>query len=483
MSVRSIMSQLMTSEAQEILGKLGTPMTIDDSPDCVLVDTNQKGTQTEPTNNTVDKRNVETQTEPWHTGQAESIKSIRGIESFEEWEIAAQREWDEAVYRKTEVIRGNPVKTKNNVTKVLMVDKSQEDNTETIIKLFKERFPELEEVEEDFEILEEITNRRASGQLQETRRKVIKFDYDGSTMDLWNKLNRVKLETPTDEHIALHQLRGISTPQLRKMAEAIFMDANPLLTIYTPQETTGKEKRPAKDTYALVVGEKGQNYKEVLEKVKDKFRDRPETNKIKGLRSTRDGRLLITTERNLETLKILSEIVQGETQELKVHQFAERLDQKKVFVRGIDATMTQEDVKCAIQDNLGLEKPPPVSNLRPGPNDTQTAIVTLVSKDIEKIHRQGLRIGIANCEIQQKVDLPKCRKCWQHDHVAPQCTGPDRSALCFKCGKEGHVGKECTENEFCPICEEGGHMAGRGKCKEFKRALTKIKQNTQYPNV
>ncbi|CAH0563125.1 unnamed protein product [Brassicogethes aeneus] len=111
----------------------------------------------------------------------------------------------------------------------------------------------------------------------------------------------VKEETLEDGWIAFHQIETMHPERMRDMLEAIFHKDSTKTTVFTnkpsPPETKSRERR----TYAIVVENKGNTYEDTLKTVKMALKDKVEEG-IRSIRSTKDGRLLITTDKDQELL-------------------------------------------------------------------------------------------------------------------------------------------------------------------------------------
>lgn len=114
-------------------------------------------------------------------------------------------------------------------------------------------------------------------------------------------------------------------------------------------------------------------------------------------------------------------------------------------------------------------------------NGNQIATIVLDQKDADEIlELNKIRIGLSVCQVQQRVEVLKCYRCWSYDHFASNCTGEDRSQKCHICAQDDHKAEKCTNDAFCPHCNNKGHRAGSGKCKLFQQALAKArKRNTR----
>ncbi|XP_030761192.1 uncharacterized protein LOC115886245 [Sitophilus oryzae] len=155
-----------------------------------------------------------------------------------------------------------------------------------------------------------------------------------------------------------------------------------------------------------------------------------------------------------------------------------------LFIRGIDAVTSKEEVISALKKEIAdLDMTEyKLGDLRPMSNDTQAITLNIIQRNANLLLNKGyINIGYVRCSIEKKINVMKCRKCWEYGHDHTQCSGPNRLGKCFKCGEDGHTIKDCKNNDHCPLCQTEGHMAGSGKCKLFKTQLSRarrIERNT-----
>lgn len=89
-----------------------------------------------------------------------------------------------------------------------------------------------------------------------------------------------------------------------------------------------------------------------------------------------------------------------------------------------------------------------MSELRPKPNNLQSFTVTIPKKKAESLVVQvQLKIGLVSCSMDKKVVVSRCYRCWEHDHRARDCKGPDRKNLCFNCGCGEHKASVCVKRK------------------------------------
>lgn len=111
------------------------------------------------------------------------------------------------------------------------------DSTETLYKKFIDRFPEISNLKEQFDVLEQTTKIKSNAGHEVKTRKIIKATSGGTYKNMWDTLCLIKNETKNDDIFAIHQIENMPLIKLRKMTEVIF-----------PNSTTS-ENIPAKQNY------------------------------------------------------------------------------------------------------------------------------------------------------------------------------------------------------------------------------------------
>lgn len=119
-------------------------------------------------------------------------------------------------------------------------------------------------------------------------------------------MKRVKEETEAEDCEVMHHVSAMSVTRLRKMVECVFSETPTILVIYSTvakmkgdkRSTEGKLK--VRNTYAFMVKKKDCDYKEILNNVKNIVTKKNMGDAIRGVRSIKEGKLLITKDKNKE---------------------------------------------------------------------------------------------------------------------------------------------------------------------------------------
>ncbi|KAL1487805.1 hypothetical protein ABEB36_015560 [Hypothenemus hampei] len=207
-----------------------------------------------------------------------------------------------------------------------------------------------------------------------------------------------------------------------------------------------------RDTYAIIVENKKKTYSENLIEIKSIIKQNNFGTKIKELRSTREGNLLVVTEKDDNILKdIINAINQNCTENYarEVQQTKDNLSSVTIHIRKIDANTTIEEVEEDIRKTLRIKGNIRISKLRLYRNNTQAVTVTLNRDTGNKLIDKGYI----------RVDA---------EHV---CDGTDNRTTCYKCGTVGHVAINCNNKEHCNLCKIYGHSAITINCPKYRQAL------------
>lgn len=107
---------------------------------------------------------------------------------------------------------------------------------------------------------------------------------------------------------------------------------------------------------------------------------------IKHVRSTRDGNVLIVTNRDDKEVEKLRKTIQEAGGDMEIKKAGTNERKEVIHINGLDALAKKEDVMVAIQENIGETESGKVvvSELRPKANNTLAATVTLLKGSISK---------------------------------------------------------------------------------------------------
>lgn len=352
----------------------------------------------------------------------------------------------------------------------------------SIQKLYKDRYPELEHRTQEIDYLGSSIRNRKNKTL--SKKCIISIKYEESQEDIWQKICQLLLEKRMEkETFAFHKLECLDTVRLQKLIQCIANRSQKKVLLYIPpgyKLNTERQQRE-RNTCALKVQCKEGEFRETLKDVRNVFRGLSASKAIHRIRSTKDGKMLITIDKSEEVCKSLSEAMDNYNKNLKFNILRGKSKEETLHIRGMDAETTKEEVVVALKEIFGKEDEQriQVGDLRPNVNDTQAVTVRVEEGTSSKLGGNKMRIGQANCQITIRIELLQCNRCWEYEHKMEDCKGPNQKDAYYKCGESGHAVKSCQNESFCVLCKEKDHSAGSGRCKFFREALAREKKKSR----
>lgn len=226
--------------------------------------------QTDKTNTITSTVEMGTQTEAWTLDKFLTLNTLEEVNSLEIWSSCEGRKWDNKLFTNSEIRVGNPLTTEDSVVKVTIVEPHDLNMEKSIQRLFKDKYPELGNLKEEFEVVDQIIKIRTKSPNEIINRKIIKILHNGNDQELWKNKEKLKSETTEDKEVAIHHVTSLaihhvtslSTQRLQKMTEAIFHGSRTKVLVYTTKMNTGEEKtKKERDTYGLIIEDKEKTYK------------------------------------------------------------------------------------------------------------------------------------------------------------------------------------------------------------------------------
>lgn len=154
-----------------------------------------------------------------------------------------------------------------------------------------------------------------------------------------------------------------------------------------------------------------------------------------------------------------------------VNVLARAKDEKIIFITGMDAVTTTEEVSTEIRERLGTGVDFKLQSMRLGFGGSRRTEVALRAASAETLLQKGLKIAFSECHLRMRLKLDSCTKCLLWGHWTKNCTNEGRRDLCAKCGSKEHVASKCTEQGKCFSCDTTSHGTNMTACPVFRRLL------------
>jgi SH3-like domain-containing protein len=420
------------------------------------------------------------------TGQI-TREQVWKASTYEEYASIVAEKWEDQCYTVTEIIEGNPLQAERDTDLTVWVKKN-DDMEKGLPRMFKERYPELAELEGNRVASIEISVRYGDKEKCTSERVITRMVAEMEERDYFNDLHQLRLAMVRKgrKKVAIPKPDIGGLQRFRRMVECIFGPHGLEVKIYVPrkQESGKPENKQTYKTAAekarnqntvLIVNEGNTEYSQLLKKIKDGVIKQGSQKAVKTLRKTKDGSLLIEVEKGEENVKCLEKIIEIETTNGKVKKLGPT-GMVVLHIKGMDELATEKDVENALREETRnkLAEHMTVGKLRPSYGGTQ-AVTVRVHKELalQLLGKKSVKIGLNSCTIQERIDVEICYKCWGYNHKAKDCEQTDKKNLCRKCGEEGHLSKECVNEAYCIKCNKAGHAVGSAQCRHFKEALAK----------
>ncbi|XP_069359584.1 uncharacterized protein [Maniola hyperantus] len=416
------------------------------------------------------------------------------INNYEELAEVIELDWSEDSFKNVQTDHGDLFNnTFENV--VYFCDKNKERQTKTGKRILN-RHPELSEGERiacnggGYTSIKQHTtfNTKEGGHVRE--KNIIAFFYDPTKQEdqtqrdvfqLCQELRKLSEEYET-RRITVVAPQTIKTGNMKKILEATFQVTEFSLILRTRKKKKEykERKKNAGDNNIIVIESKEATYADTVKKLKDGLKNSDTLEYIKGVKKTSSGKVLVRVSETADKDDVINKLI--ENCKITVNK---KMRRKFLHIKDVDSTADEEDIKEAMLNTnlINYHDQLEVKALRPMKNGNQIATIWMEETDCRRLlDLEKLRVGLNICQLQERIEILRCYRCWAYNHKAAQCRGEDRSEKCRKCTGDGHKAKDCNEESFCPNCEERGHTAGSGTCGVFQKAFRMAKSNKGWRN-
>ncbi|XP_050497359.1 uncharacterized protein LOC126878594 [Diabrotica virgifera virgifera] len=155
-------------------------------------------------------------------------------------------------------------------------------------------------------------------------------------------------------------------------------------------------------------------------------------------------------------LKQIRDALANKGSELRTLQLGEENKTVTVHVKGMSEDTSKEELKEALEAYIGRwQDPNRIKEMRPFTGNTLAATVILTKQAADSIlQEETVKVGIVRCQVEKRIRVPRCNRCWAFDHARDVCAGPDRTGTCYGCGVTGHDTESCRAAARCVLCDE-----------------------------
>ncbi|XP_033228834.1 uncharacterized protein LOC117180444 [Belonocnema kinseyi] len=192
-----------------------------------------------------------------------------------------------------------------------------------------------------------------------------------------------------------------------------------------------EESRRARHKPVLIKPTEGSSYAEVLKDLKCEVNPETLGGKIRSVRETRNGEVLVEVVPAADGRSKLSAAIRSVVgEDARVRELVPRTE---VEVLDLDTTTDGEEFEAAIRRHFGeqLFGEMKVCLTKRAFRATLKAFVEINEEIATKlVHAGHLKVGWMSCRVRKKIEVIRCYRCLGFGHKAASCKGPDRTKGC-----------------------------------------------------
>lgn len=411
-------------------------------------------------------------------------ETITKSRSFHEFSGILDRDWPEPAYTVVKLETGGIRKAGADCDIAAIIDPRDREE-KGLLRQIAERHPEVmtlinsEATERRVEFIKKTTITTSSKKQDEEKCQfiyILPYDIDKTGVNdlqgVYSLLEECKdrMKDSGRKNIAFTTADGLDRTYLRKILEFVFKDTGVQVKLLIPG-TTGSVNKAKTYTQQTVLVRKGEkSYAELLKSVKQSVDPEKIGVKIKSMKETARGDLVLSVMGGEEKASSLRTEIQAKLRDVDV---ATRKSTVTLHISDVDPTVNKEEIRNCIAAHIKADKNSvEITSLRPNRNGNHTVTVKLPRDGARQLISSGrIQIGWLLSKVRERVSITRCFKCLGFGHTQRECTGKDRSGECLRCGKTGHKAKDCKNTPFCTKCQAEEHRADSIRCPYYKRLV------------
>lgn len=406
-----------------------------------------------------------------------------------------EMDWPKAAYECTRIGKGGMFKARPNVSRVVIIKAGQFEKSEMLSRLCQNH-PVLSRLNSEnlqggqiavvsSEDAVEIEGETSSDKSQSIIIACLDGEEHGSAIALMKKVGNKMAELHSlKANVAFPKDMNFST--CRKWCEVGFNNTGISVEVVASklqrEAHRGKDTKEAKSNEArygsrssiLTLRRKDGNksFAEIVKSMQDKIDPTSEGINISTIKETKSGVMVRFREKSHGAARSFVDKVKEATgPEVSCVQGT-----GAIIVQDVEVGATEDDVKAALAEALGLD----IINFSSGlirTNARGSGCVT-VGLPVEHVERavQLKSIGLkwTRAKIKEKVQPDFCTNCQRYGHRV--CSEPRALRRCTNCGETDHLHATCQKESFCFFCETKGHRENSMACPKY-RALVEAKRH------
>lgn len=387
-------------------------------------------------------------------------------------ELLNAKEWPESAFEIVKVERSHPLSKGKKGNLALVFSSKKEDNL-GLISLAEKAFGDVEDLFVDGTVAGDFQHIKMTSK-KDGKEPVVRHGFLVTGGESMKRLvDAVGEKNIKDISMATTNPKDIE--RARRLAEITFCGKDCEITLHGFPQTREKKIAKVRDYETVrICSSTTLSYADMAGKVKENLDPASIGVEIKGTRKTVSNDILIRTEKGGadKVMKQIKENFNKEQLKLKVETISHR---KPLIITCIDALVTENELKQAIEKELGEEDiDMEVKKFYDTKFGDKNAEIWIDDQFVLKlVDRAKFKVGLGVCKIKSKTRIDRCTNCLKIGHRASECRTAQLARKCLNCTKEGHNYKDCKESAFCNECKKVGHNPTSTICPAFRRRVNK----------